>query len=834
MRHVDSANSRSLNSVSGGGRVSMVAVQGRPGADGSNVLPTDEAIAAAIENNASDTAAALSASIDARASDPNGLPNEHPFWWNSTSIGSINGRVYAGTTDDNTGCWVQEWTQPGGDAAPFWVRRYFLGYAGAGTVMDDHLAPGLAIAEGKPLVAFWSGHSFDNVINYRATLKNIDDYADGEPLTWGDVQTFEIPGDQRTSYTIVRPYGDDIYVLHRTGNPVDRWSLTNFPAWATGTPDRVELLSSTDQFYATGRIVGDAFRIAVSDHPSIGTDNKVWYCEVDLISGDVTEADGTVLGNLDGTNLPLAEADLELIYTATGSEKPWTFDVGYGAAPEIAFVTGELTPNFASTADYMYAKYSAGAWAVNPITPVGSFLGGAYFPSIVFVPDTTGQVVLARDTGDSVDRVSRYTTANGGTSWTGTDLDTASAGNPTLTRAFCVQAIDAATPIFDVMATEIDSYPTYTNWVSRFRPLPRDAVVRRAADVNDFTLDQPETGLYLPGTSGSYILGSNVALPAGGVRLEVDVALDDWTPAATQCLIAKHASTTQRSIYLEIGTNGKMQIRWSEDGTTLLNVPTTAALGFTDGQRAEVRVDFVPAYDATHYWISFHKRLPGEERWTQIESLSPAASNTSIFASTSPWEIGSRTAGTTDLATGTFYRAGVYTIGGDVVTEWKAARGGTVTKDTAAQTWTRVGDLGNTPLYSSTYNGTKPFKRGAFTYFVDSANVERRKNGTPADGTDGYVAHTMRAVTTLTGGGSITTRDDVVIVNAGSAITATLPSASVVGAGKEYVVKCVSAAGANIGTTSSQTIDGAAAPLAIVQWEAVRLLSNGTNWLKIT
>lgn len=60
--------------------------------------------------------------------------------------------------------------------------------------------------------------------------------------------------------------------------------------------------------------------------------------------------------------------------------------------------------------------------------------------------------------------------------------------------------------------------------------------------------------------------------------------------------------------------------------------------------------------------------------------------------------------------------------------------------------------------------------------------------------------------------------------------TVTLPTA--VGNTNRYTFVRTGASTGSIATTSSQTINGAAAPLDIVQqWAALSLISNGTNWV---
>lgn len=78
-----------------------------------------------------------------------------------------------------------------------------------------------------------------------------------------------------------------------------------------------------------------------------------------------------------------------------------------------------------------------------------------------------------------------------------------------------------------------------------------------------------------------------------------------------------------------------------------------------------------------------------------------------------------------------------------------------------------------------------------------------------------------------------TTYDGLIACDATSAaFTITLPTA--VGmSGQEYVIKKVDSSGnaITIATTSSQTIDGATTKSLPAQWDKIKVVSNGANWL---
>lgn len=88
------------------------------------------------------------------------------------------------------------------------------------------------------------------------------------------------------------------------------------------------------------------------------------------------------------------------------------------------------------------------------------------------------------------------------------------------------------------------------------------------------------------------------------------------------------------------------------------------------------------------------------------------------------------------------------------------------------------------------------------------------------------LTRTIATVTTTLTGGAVAGRDYVYFLSAGAAFT--LPTA--VGNTNQYIIKNIDSGAHNIATTSSQTIDGTAAPLGIAVNEAVTLISDGANW----
>jgi hypothetical protein len=653
------------------------------------------------------------------------LPYESSFWWMTEPV-AVDGRVYNSTCGVDNGTWLQEWTQPL-DGGPMYLHRYFLGWSTMGATgeedyRDDHVNAGIAVKAGKPLVAFWSSHGLDNRLLYRISDQNIDDVGPGE-LTFGPTQVLVVADPNRTTYAEVMIDGEDIWVAHRTGFQAIRWSLTKFPDWATGTPVTYEVFSSADQFYMKPRMVSGSIRCMVSDHPNIGTDNKIWYAEINTSTGSITTASGTVLGNLDGTNLPLAQASLQEVFTsAVAGRRPWGFDVGYNSTRELVFSDGNPS-NFSEDGKYRYARWNGTSWVVSYIADVGNFVStgnGSYFPSITFVPGAANQVLLARGTKTTptgTHFVEKYETANSGVTWTLAEtIDSSTVNNSTktprlaLTRAYPVRVESGTTP-FDVIGHDIQAYPNYYyGWKMFVRPLPLSLPVKRVPGTDAEAIEtglradlliskSPQTGVYLPGTSGTFIQGPNVAVPSTGLRLEVDLSLPDWDIDSAVTLFAKEESSTKREARIMLSTKGAGQTGcrvgfwWSENGSTAKSIIPNDVIHPAPGQRVQIAITFLPTTVATppgaagpQYYFSSFYRYSDTDPWTPlaVTQLTPA---TTLFSSNSQWEIGSRWGGTYEMPEAVFHRASLMTRGGETLAEWRADRGGATQKDLQGNTW---------------------------------------------------------------------------------------------------------------------------------------------------
>ena len=179
------------------------------------------------------------------------------------------------------------------------------------------------------------------------------------------------------------------------------------------------------------------------------------------------------------------------------------------------------------------------------------------------------------------------------------------------------------------------------------------------ADSND-ALFLDWTGLdyvYLPGVAGNFLsVPDEAALDiTGDIDIRVQVAMDDWTPAADQALLAKRQAGQYSYSFLVL-TTGTLRFAASTDGsTTAFNPSSTAATGFADGSFNWVRV----TRNATAGEVKFFTSSDGSS-WSQLGSTVGGLSTGAMFNGSAPVEVGSFTAGGSNPAAAKIYRAQVF------------------------------------------------------------------------------------------------------------------------------------------------------------------------------
>lgn len=167
--------------------------------------------------------------------------------------------------------------------------------------------------------------------------------------------------------------------------------------------------------------------------------------------------------------------------------------------------------------------------------------------------------------------------------------------------------------------------------------------------------------LDLPGGSGNYAqTPEHPTLDiAGNLWLAADVALDDWTPAAINTLIAKWLPTFGLKGYLlDVTTAGEPRAGISSTGANDI-LATGTALGFTNATRHAVGVEIVPNDGAGNRTFQFYTAPTLAGPWAPHGSLITQAGAVSIFNTNQPLVVGASNSGSANVAAGNFYGAEV-------------------------------------------------------------------------------------------------------------------------------------------------------------------------------
>lgn len=136
--------------------------------------------------------------------------------------------------------------------------------------------------------------------------------------------------------------------------------------------------------------------------------------------------------------------------------------------------------------------------------------------------------------------------------------------------------------------------------------------------------------------------------------LRLDLATDDWTPAATASLCGQWGSAGTYGHRLRLLSTGGLRYEWSNDATAINTVNSTATLGFADGARRMIRVTHDVDNGAAGNTVTFWHKLHTEDTWTQLGSPVVTAGTTTIARPAArQFEIGGT--GSTSVVAGKYY-----------------------------------------------------------------------------------------------------------------------------------------------------------------------------------
>lgn len=299
------------------------------------------------------------------------------------------------------------------------VPKKFVDY---NSYSDDHNNPSYLFFSDKPPVTFVTQHNADDGVIVRKGTTPLDLTTFGEP----EMLDFTAVGSAISySQTWRRAGQDKVICLSRMKIPGGStyihkpvyWSLAISEDYCETWSNKQVLIDFTDQGYIMSNLDPDGVTLHVggSMHPDRNFGQSIIYFSINLDTGDIKKRDGTVIANVDGTNLPLSyNTDPDQVFTVSEPDRTWIKDVG----PDGSIVWAQWNQDTESHTggDYKHAKWNGGAWSTtsivgnggafgnNPVANGGTqtYRGGASV-------DPNGDVFLSRKRPDGRWAIERWT-----------------------------------------------------------------------------------------------------------------------------------------------------------------------------------------------------------------------------------------------------------------------------------------------------------------------------------------------------------------------------------------------------------------------------------------
>jgi hypothetical protein len=273
--------------------------------------------------------------------------------------------------------------------------------------------------------------------------------------------------------------------------------------------------------------------------------------------------------------------------------------------------------------------------------------------------------------GAFVDSVVDTTDYTAGLKWIGTDGTAGSvacAANIYKSKAYTA-ALSASEVLADYQGTQQANCAINADFTTL---LPGQSTLTESANGATVTLNgtakcgwlDEENCLVLPGVAGNYASTPDAAALriTGDIGIMVHGSMVSWNTGAYQTLVARlNNVTNDRSFWLDLNTTGKLQLNTTSDGTigTLAQTASTVATSITALAEKWVFATLDVDNGASGHDVKFYLSDDGVT-WAQLGTTVTTAGVISIFAGTSPLEIGSIVAGTSQRTAGNFKRVKIY------------------------------------------------------------------------------------------------------------------------------------------------------------------------------
>ena len=295
---------------------------------------------------------------------------------------------------------------------------------------DDHNVPSFCLTTGaKNVIAAYATHSLRPVMHVAPdAFAGAAEFRGRQPVTGSDIVTYN---------QIHKSIGADgvpwLYLFYRTGNSdTGRWNVrvskTDGATWEAEVP-----LIDAEYIYTALNGSGTSIRIYAYEHPIVGTDHDIFYCQLDTVSGNLTLPGSVTVANSNiytvGSALPMATSALMKAVDITAGTSRLFNAAGPSAGTVPALLACEFDSAGSATngAYYRYVYASAGALFTKKLIcqSGGPFFQGSswYYPGVCFAHGSQDTVYVCRREGSTY-YLDKMVTTDAGNTWTTTNLVT--------------------------------------------------------------------------------------------------------------------------------------------------------------------------------------------------------------------------------------------------------------------------------------------------------------------------------------------------------------------------------------------------------------------------
>lgn len=324
--------------------------------------------------------------------------------------------------------------------------------------IDDHNVPAIIQCASGKMLASYCRHALETKMRYRVS-------ASADSDNWAPAATFSTSA-VATYCQLHRAEGSArIWILYRVGNSsVGDWCVRfTDDEGVTWSPERL-LAPNT---YVLSVQVGNVIRCFAYDNPLLNSNHDIYYFQVDLATGDVTNAAGTLTANaVSGAGLPITRTQQQKIVDVSPPTSTRLYEASRSAAP--AILISEFTSDAMQSTycRYTYAN-ATGLFNRSAVTASGPAfkLANAYFGGACFDETDSNVVYCARNLGPGEGvgswELVRMETADNGATWTRAAVMHESA------NIIARPQVRAGLLWF----SEISKYVTYTNFTSSLQSI---------------------------------------------------------------------------------------------------------------------------------------------------------------------------------------------------------------------------------------------------------------------------------------------------------------------------------------------------------------------------